>query len=524
MTDQRRRVPSDIDVRSGKTLKLNSTPEPEEPITRRIPVQSVAKQRIILLARDMRNRLSSGVMKRALGESTLRGWSDINETLERLSTPKQTKPPKLPNARVTDYRGADPFKAEVARALGRTEVCYAPPADAVPTFGEEVTDATPYEPHDPHDPHEPYDAEVSPFARTTESLPPPELEHLRNLHEEARRSLTEPEPELPADGPEPDLDSDASETEEPKLHPARLILAGIALLTLGAIGNWPLSTQLVQANLSGYSGAHELTSAVAGRVAKVLVAVGDHVSAGQPVLDLEQPAHAPELPAVDAPEIAQLKQALHAGETRVEAQRGVVVTLETKRDRLMDTKSAPPSKLSAIDDLVDAARGQLRALESELLRTRQALDAKQPVRLIGINESAAQPPAAVNASHSGIVVHVLTVSGATLQLASPILSVLGDAAVPALIVSCSEQEAELLLESGEVVVTLHDTKLTVVVTRVLEQANDDGRRTVELALHDTAQLAELATHAEIGMPVAIELPEQRTLFSRASRWLRQEFR
>jgi len=77
-------------------------------------------------------------------------------------------------------------------------------------------------------------------------------------------------------------------------------------------------------------------------------------------------------------------------------------------------------------------------------------------------------------------------------------------------------------------VTVHDTKLTVLVTRLIEhvpgaQMSDDERRTIELALHDTAQLTELAKHAAIGMPVVIELPEWRTLFSRARRWLRQEF-
>ncbi|HTU62503.1 MAG TPA: hypothetical protein VMF89_28780, partial [Polyangiales bacterium] len=349
--------------------------------------------------------------------------------------------------------------------------------------------------------------------------------------EETRRSLHGYEAEAEAER-EYEYEHAHAHAHGSRRQPARWVFAGIGVLALGVLGNWPLSTQLVQANLSGYSGAHELTSAVAARVAKVLVAVGDHVTAGQPVLQLTEPAPQRVPPAVlsaaDQLEITQLQQALHAGETRVEAQRGVVATLQAKRDRLMEAASATPAKRSAIDDLFDGARGQLRTLESELLRTQQALAAKQPVRLQDVGTEQPKPPTSVNASHSGIVVHVLTVPGAKLELSSPILSVLGDAAVPALVISCNEQEAELLLESPEVMLTVHETKLTVLVTRLVEQvsatrASDDDRRTIELALHDTAQLAELAKHAEIGMPVVIELPERRTLFSRASRWLRQEF-
>jgi len=204
----------------------------------------------------------------------------------------------------------------------------------------------------------------------------------------------------------------------------------------------------------------------------------------------------------------------------------VLATLETKRGRLLEAQSATPAKLSALDDLVDAARGQLRSLESELLQKRQALEAIAALHTRAPTREP-EPPSSLKAAHGGIVVHVHTVVGATIQPAAPVLSLLGDAAVPALIISTQEQEAELLLESPEVVLTVGDMKLTVLVTRQLdlpeEQAADDDRRSIELALHDSAQLAALAKNAEIGMPVVAELPEQRTLFSRASHWLRAEF-
>lgn len=406
MADRPRRA-SDQDVRSGRTLKLNGEeePEPEEPITRRIPAQPVAKQRIIVLNRDPRARMAASQVVRSFGDATLRGIADVHE------------PATQPRARKIDYGGVDPFKAEVARALGRTEVLEGPPPDPWPAIAEPPANKGTDEP-------------ISPFAETAEFLPPPDLEHLRQLHEEAQRSQSEPEPV-----PEHLEAVEVVDEDPPRLPRAKLALSLLALLGVAVIGNWPLSNQVFQANLSGYSGAHELTSSVVGRVAKVLVSVGDHVATGQPVLELQ-----------------------------------------------------PTPQLEAADP---------------------------------------QAPSHLHAAHAGVVVHVHTVAGAALQPATPIASVLGDAAVPALIISCTGQEAELLLESGEVVVTLGKTKLTVLVTRLLDSAamsdDEDDRRSVELALQDTAQLAELARHAEIGMPVRIELPERRTLFSLAGRFLRYEF-
>jgi hypothetical protein len=76
--------------------------------------------------------------------------------------------------------------------------------------------------------------------------------------------------------------------------------------------------------------------------------------------------------------------------------------------------------------------------------------------------------------------------------------------------------------------SVHDKRLSAIVTRLVEhgpQAPSVGEelRTVELALNDTAQLAELVKRAEIGTPIMFELPQQRTLFSQASHWLQHEF-
>jgi hypothetical protein len=188
-----------------------------------------------------------------------------------------------------------------------------------------------------------------------------------------------------------------------------------------------------------------------------------------------------------------------------------------------------PSKLSALDDRVDVARGQLRALEAEQQRARQALDAKHQTMPREVEQPlAAQTPSMVGASHAGLVVRVLARPDATITASTPLLSVLGDAAVPALLISCSEQEAHELLESPEVRLSVHDKRLSAIVTRLVEhgpRAPSAGEelRTVELALNDTAQLAELVKRAEVGTPIMFELPQRRTLFSQASHWLQHEF-